>query len=167
MSFSGSNPPGISSLTPVAPRDVARAVAVSQRLSHSIQAASTPGKECARAFIGQDFILGALGQHWWCYASAESGRDDVDLSWLNLFYFLNLEDGWQIGGTPMITADWESDSDDRWSVPIGLGDYKTHSFGKMPVKLGVETQYHPISPDTLGEEVNIRFVIAPIIPSLF
>lgn len=118
-------------------------------------------------FIGRDFIVGGLIQNWFSYASADSDRDDVSFSWLNLFYFLNFEDGWQVGGTPVITADWEADSDNRWSVPVGLGVYKTHFFGKMPIKLGIESQYYPIQPDSLGEEFNIRVVIAPIIPSLF
>ncbi len=117
------------------------------------------------AFIGRDFIVGALGQHWWSYASADSDRDDVDFTWLNLFYFLNFEDGWQVGGTPVVTADWEADSDNRWSVPIGLGVYKTHFFGKFPIKFGIETQYYPVRPDNLGEEFNIRFVVAPIFPN--
>ena len=120
------------------------------------------------AFIGKEFIFGGLGQHWLSYAEGGNGSgDDQNFSWLNVFYFLNFEDGWQVGGTPIITADWEADSDDRWTVPIGLGVYKTSLFGKMPIKLGVETQWMPISPDTYGKEWNIRFTIAPIIPSLF
>ena len=47
------------------------------------------------------------------------------------------------------------------------GIYKTHLFGKMPIKFGVKTQCYPIRPDSLGEEFNIRVVIAPIIPALF
>lgn len=126
------------------------------------------GPAAVGAFIGKKFILGGLMQNWFSFASAESGRADVRFSWLNLFYFLNFEDGWQVGGTPVITADWEGSSDDRWTVPIGLGVYKTHFFGgKLPMKLGVEAQYMPVSPDTYGQEFNIRFVIAPIIPSLF
>ena len=39
--------------------------------------------------------------------------------------------------------------------------------GLHRVKFGIEAQYYPISPDVLGEEFNIRFVIAPIIPALF
>jgi len=120
------------------------------------------------AFIGKEFIFGGLGQHWLSYAEGGNGSgDDQNFSWLNVFYFLNFEDGWQVGGTPIITADWEADSDDRWTVPIGLGVYKTSLFGKMPIKLGVETQWMPISPDIYGQEWNIRFTIAPIIPSLF
>jgi hypothetical protein len=120
------------------------------------------------AFIGKEFIFGGLGQHWLSYAEGGNGSgDNQNFSWLNVFYFLNFEDGWQVGGTPIITADWEADSDDRWTVPIGLGVYKTSLFGKMPIKLGVEAQYMPISPDAYGQEWNIRFTFAPIIPSFF
>jgi len=120
------------------------------------------------AFIGKKFIFGGLYQQWLSYAEGGNGSGaNQNFSWLNVFYFLNFEDGWQVGGTPIITADWEGDSDDRWTVPIGLGVYKTSLFGKMPVKLGVETQWMPINPDTYGQEWNIRLTIAPIIPSLF
>ncbi len=120
------------------------------------------------SFIGKDFILGGLYQQWFSYASGGKGSgEDVNFSWLNLFYFLNFEGGWQVGGTPVITADWEADSDNRWTVPIGLGVYKTHFFGKMPIKMGVEFQWMPVRPDTLGQEFNIRLTIAPVIPSFF
>ena len=120
------------------------------------------------AFIGKKFILGGLYQQWLSYAEGGNGSGaNQNFSWLNMFYFLNFEDGWQVGGTPIITADWEADSDDRWTVPIGLGVYKTSFFGKMPIKMGAEMQWMPISPDTYGQNWNIRITIAPIIPSLF
>jgi hypothetical protein len=121
------------------------------------------------AFIGKKFILGGLYQQWLSYAEGGNGSgDNQNFSWLNLFYFLNFEGGWQVGGTPIITADWEADdSDDRWTIPIGLGVYKTHFFGKMPIKMGIETQWMPISPDTYGQEWNIRLTFAPVIPSFF
>jgi hypothetical protein len=121
------------------------------------------------AFIGKSFIVGGLYQQWLSYAEGGNGSgDNQNFSWLNLFYFLNFEDGWQVGGTPIITADWEADdSDDRWTVPVGLGVYKTHFFGKMPMKMGVEMQWMPINPDTYGQEWNIRLTLAPIIPSFF
>jgi hypothetical protein len=41
-----------------------------------------------------------------------------------------------VGGTPIITADWEADlSVYRWTIPIGLGVGKTHFFGKMPIEM--------------------------------
>ncbi|MBT8363467.1 MAG: hypothetical protein KJP23_02095 [Deltaproteobacteria bacterium] len=121
------------------------------------------------AFIGKKFIVGGLYQQWLYYAEGGNGSgDNQNFSWLNLFYFLNFEDGWQVGGTPIITADWEADkSKDRWTVPVGLGVYKTHFFGKIPIKMGAEFQWMPISPDTYGQEWNIRLVFAPVIPSFF
>ncbi len=120
------------------------------------------------AFIGQRFILGGLYQQWLSYAEGGNGSgDNQNFSWLNMFYFLNFEDGWQVGGTPIITADWEADSDDRRTIPIGLGVYKTHFFGKMPIKMGAEMQWSPVSPDTFGQEWNIRLTFAPVIPSFF
>ena len=121
------------------------------------------------SFIGRKFILGGLYQQWLSYASGGNGSgEDVNFSWLNVFYFLNFPGGWQVGGTPVVTADWEADSDNRWTVPIGVGVYKTQIFfGKMPMKFGIELQYMPIRPDALGQVFNIRLVVAPVVPSLF
>jgi hypothetical protein len=120
------------------------------------------------AFIGKKFIFGGLYQQWLSYAEGGNGSGaNQNFSWLNMFYFLNFENGWQVGGTPIITADWEADSDDRWTVPIGLGVYKTSFFGKMPIKMGAEMQWMAVSPDTYGQNWNIRITLAPIIPSLF
>ena len=126
------------------------------------------GPAAVGAFIGRDFILGGLFQHWEDFASGGKGLDQgVSFSWLNVFYFVNLPGGWQFGGTPVITSDWEADNEDRWTVPIGLGVYKTQIFGKMPIKMGMEMQYMPIRPDFYGQEFNIRFVVAPVLPSPF
>ena len=127
------------------------------------------GPSWVAAFIGKKFILGGLYQQWMSYADGGNGSgNNVNFSWFNLFYFLNLENGWQIGGTPVITADWEASSSNRWTVPIGLGVYKTSLVaGKLPLKVGVEFQYMPQRPDALGQEFNIRLVIAPILPSPF
>lgn len=127
------------------------------------------GPSAVGAFIGTEFILGGLLQHWEAFDGGGQGtNDDLSFSWLNLFYFINLNDGWQVGGTPVITVDWEADSkNDRYTVPIGLGVYKTSFFGKMPIKMGIEAQWMPIRPHTFGQEFNIRFVFAPIIPSPF
>ena len=126
------------------------------------------GPSAVLSFIGKKFIFGGLYQQWLSYAEGGNGSgDNQNFSWLNMFYFLNFEDGWQVGGTPIITADWEADNDNRWTVPIGLGVYKTSFFGKMPIKMGAEMQWMPISPDTYGQNWNIRITIAPIIPSFF
>ena len=119
------------------------------------------------AFIGRKFILGALSQNWFS-VGGQSDRDNVTFSWLNLFYFLNFPDGWQVGGTPVVTANWEADDKDRWTVPIALGVYKTLKLAdQLPIKLGIEGQWMAVRPDTIGQQWNLRFVFAPILPSPF
>ena len=90
-------------------------------------------------------------------------RDNQNFSWLNLFYFLNLDDGKKVGRALVIT----DDSDDRWNPPVGLGVCKFNFFGKMLSKMGVEFQWMPLSPDTYGQQWSIRLVLAPIILSIF
>ena len=44
-----------------------------------------------------------------------------------------------MGRTPVIAADWETDdSDDRWNMPVALGVFKIHFFGKMSIKMGAD-----------------------------
>ncbi len=125
------------------------------------------GPAAVGAFIGKKFILGALGQHWWSFAdNGDSDGDDVDLTNVQYFYFLNFAGGWQVGAAPTIEVDWKADSDDRWSVPVGLGVQKVVFFGKIPVKLGLEANYYVMSPDTFGKEWKVKLTVAPIIPNI-
>jgi len=50
----------------------------------------------------------------------------------------NLPDGWYLSTAPIITANWESNSDDRWTVPVGGG-------GKI-VQLGLRVQVQFLFP---------------------
>lgn len=125
------------------------------------------GPAAVAAFIGKDYIFGALGQHWWDVAEDEDNAPEINRTNVQVFYFLNFPGGWQVGGAPQIEVDWEADSGDKWAVPIGLGVQKTQiMFGKMPVKFGVEAQYYAVDRDTLGNEWRIQFTIAPIIPNI-
>ncbi len=120
------------------------------------------------AYIGNRYTVAALSQNWFSVASRSGGGDksDVEYSWLQVIYMLNLSDGWQVGGKPVITADWESSNDDRWNVPVGLGVYKALRLGRMPVKVGIEAQYSVVHQDTLGQRWNLALSIDPVIPPL-
>lgn len=67
-------------------------------------------------------------------------------------------------GSPNITADWEADSDNRWTVPVGLGFNTMTKIGKLPVKWGLELHYFVEKPDAFGPEWNLRFVFSPVVP---
>jgi hypothetical protein len=45
----------------------------------------------------------------------------------------NLPNGWYLTTSPVITANWEARSDNRWTVPIGGGIGRIFKIGDQPV----------------------------------
>ena len=65
--------------------------------------------------------------------------------------------------SPIITASWEADSDDRWTVPIGGGIGTTHRIGRLPVSLQLAGFYNVERPDN-GPGWTLRFQLASLFP---
>ena len=117
--------------------------------------------------VGAKWVYGALFTHTESFDGA-SDRDDVSISGLQYFVTRLLPNKWQVGtGGPTITANWEADdSDDRWTVPIGVSVGKTFRVGKMPLQVIFETSYAVVHPDTFGERWNFRLLLKPVVPAL-
>lgn len=116
-------------------------------------------------YLGKEWTIGILGQQWVSFAGSD---DRNSVSKLNLQYFIirQLPNMWQVSMSPNIVANWEAPSDNRWTVPIGLGVSKTMFMGKMPVRWGIEVQKSIIQPNAFGMDWNIRLSITPVIPNL-
>lgn len=112
-----------------------------------------------------DWNIGLLGQHWESY-SGDDDRSDVSLTDIQYFINYKVNDVDLIGMAPNIRYNWEADdSDDRLTLPIGLG-YNTMKFiGGVPLRLGVELQYNLVKPDNVGADFNLRFYIIPLSPN--
>lgn len=80
-------------------------------------------------------------------------------------YFL--PDGWSIGYSGNVLADWKAGSaGDTWTVPLGLGINKVVKLGPLPVKFGLAGQYMVHHPDIGGQKWNIQLTVAPVLPKL-
>jgi hypothetical protein len=116
-------------------------------------------------YLGPKWKIGALVQQYWDFAG-DDDRDDVNLTNLQYFIFYSLDEVTSIGASPNIIANWEQDSDNIWTVPIGIGISRTFQFGKLPVRFGAEFHYSIIQPDdVVGQEYNFRFYVIPAVPS--
>ncbi len=116
-------------------------------------------------YMGKKWKIGALVQHFWNYAG-DGSRDDVNLTNLQYFVFYSLDDTTAIGVAPNIIANWEQDSENVFTVPIGIGISKTLQFGKIPVRFGLEYHHSIIRPDSVaGADWNVRFYFIPAAPS--
>jgi hypothetical protein len=123
------------------------------------------GPSALGVYMGPKWKVGALLQQYWDYAG-DSDRDDVSLMNLQYFIYYSLDEVTSIGAAPNVIANWEQDSDNTWTVPVGLGINRTFQFGKLPVRLGAEVHYSIIQPDdVVGQEWNFRFYVIPAVPS--
>jgi len=122
------------------------------------------GPAAIYAYLGQKWKLGGLLQTYFSYAG-DSGRDDVSMLNLQLFYYFSITETISIGAGPNIIANFQADSGDKWTVPLGIGIGKTLQVGKVPVRFMVEYYGSVVRPNTVGATHNLRFVVIPAVPA--
>ena len=112
--------------------------------------------------VGDKWIYGVVAQHWWSFAG-DDDRNNVNLTDVQYVLRYRLSSKTNIGFGPNIQANWDADSDNRWTVPIGLGGDTLVNIGPLPVKIGFEAYYNVFRPDDFGPEWQIRLLFVPVI----
>jgi hypothetical protein len=120
------------------------------------------GPTAAALTIRGPWVAGALVNHLWSFAG-DDDRADVNQTLIQPIVSYNLPGGWFLSSVPYITANWETDGDDRWTVPIGIGVGKVHRFGTQPVSLELAAYYNAVRPDDAAEW-TLRFRINLLFP---
>jgi hypothetical protein len=123
------------------------------------------GPSALGVYMGPKWKVGALGMHYWDFAG-DDDRSDVNLTNLQYFVYYSLDETTSIGASPNIIANWEQNSDNRFTVPVGIGINRTFQFGKVPVRIGFEVHKSVIQPDDVpGAEWDFRLFIIPAAPA--
>lgn len=109
-----------------------------------------------------NWVVGGLLMNLWSFAGP---GDAADVNKLIFQYFINynLDNGWYLTSTPVITANWEADSDDRWTVPVGGGFGRLVKFGKQPVDFKLQAFSNVESPDR-GPDWSAMFSVKFLFP---
>jgi len=108
------------------------------------------------------WTIGALASNIWSVAG--SGDNDINLFTLQYFVNYNLDDGWYLVTAPINTANWEADSDNRWTIPVGGGAGRVFRIGNQPVNAQVSAYYNVETPDNFGAEWQMRAQIQFMFP---
>jgi hypothetical protein len=106
--------------------------------------------------------LGVLIRNIWSYAG-DSKRDDVNQFLLQPFVSYNLDDGWYLTSNPVLTANWNAESGNRWTVPVGAGAGKLFSIGKQPINTRIEFYYNAERPKN-APDWAMKFTISFLFP---
>ena len=102
--------------------------------------------------------FGGLVRQLWSF-SGDDNRADVNQFLVEPFINYNLEGGWYIAIDPIITANWDATSSQRWTVPVGGGVGKLFTIGKQPINARVEAYYMVERPDNAPDwQVLATFV---------
>jgi len=107
------------------------------------------------------WVVGSLFSNVWSFAG--SGSQDINLFTWQYFVNYNMSNGWYLTSAPIITANWEAGSDNRWTVPFGGGAGKIFKIGKQPVNAQVGAYYNVEKPD-FGADWQLRLQLQFLFP---
>ena len=108
------------------------------------------------------WLFGILAQNIWSI-TGEDDEPDVHFFSAQLFINYNLDDGWYLTSSPTFVADWEADSDNTWTVPIGGGVGRLVRFGNQPVDFKVQSFWNAEHPDNTPDW-NVQFQVKFLFP---
>jgi hypothetical protein len=108
------------------------------------------------------WVLGALAQNTWSFAG-DDDRADVNFMFSQVFINYNIKNGWYLTTSPIITANWEAESGEQWTVPLGGGFGKVHHIGKIPTDFQIQAFYNAVTPE-FGADWQLRIQVKPMFP---
>ena len=82
---------------------------------------------------------------------------------LQYFVNYNLSDGWYLMTDPVILANWQAKSDNRWTIPFGGGIGRIFKVGEQPLNVRLRSYYNFERPDG-SPEWSVNFSIAWLSP---
>ena len=107
------------------------------------------------------WVIGSLVSNLWSFAG--SGDQDINLFTWQYFINYNLPKGWYLTSAPIITANWEANSDNTWTIPFGGGVGKLFRIGKQPINTQLSAYYNVEKPE-FGPDWQLRFQVQFLFP---
>ena len=75
----------------------------------------------------------------------------------------NLKGGTYLTSAPILTANWEADSGNKWTVPLGGGIGHIFHLGKLPLNSQIGAYYNVVRPDD-GPSWQLRVQVQLMFP---
>src|SRR5262245_10959146 len=86
------------------------------------------------------WLFGTLVNNVFSVAGA-SDRRDVNQFLVQPFVNYNMAGGWYFTSSPIITANWKADNNQRWTVPMGGGLGRIFRVGTQPLNTSLQAFY--------------------------
>jgi hypothetical protein len=100
-----------------------------------------------------------IQQIWSVFGSSE--REEVSQMIVQPSIYYNLPQGWYLLSDMQMVANWRSNSEQRWTVPIGAGVGKLFKIGENAINSRLGGYYNPVTPDagpTWSMNFSVEFI---------
>jgi hypothetical protein len=111
------------------------------------------------------WLFGAVVNNIWSFGGPPHSSDRTNSLLMNPFISYHFGDGWSIGSSPNIAANWLSKAGQVWTVPVGGGIAKTLRLDGQPVKLAVDSYYNVIRPLAGNETWLLQLTLTFLFPT--
>lgn len=109
------------------------------------------------------WVVGGLVNNIWTFS--DTGDDPENNTFLTQpFVNYNFGKGWALSFAPIITANWDAEDGDQWTVPLGLGVTRTTVFNRRPMTLGLQYYRNVERPDGAPAD-QLRFIVSLLYPA--
>lgn len=106
-----------------------------------------------------NWVIGMLINNVWSLESDNSAFT------IQPFINYNLPNGYYLSTSPKVVANWDANSDDRWTIPIGMGFGKiVKPKGFLPFNIQFGADYLIESPELTGGDWTFKFTFTALIP---
>jgi len=111
-----------------------------------------------------NWVVGSLFSNVW---TPEEDNGDRAVNLFTWQYFINYNipngKGLYLTSAPINTANWEADSGNQWTIPIGGGVGKIFNIGKQPVNGTIQAYYNVEKPE-FGADWQLRLQLQFLFP---
>ena len=111
---------------------------------------------------GSPWVYGVLVNNVWSLSSSQAGGRYNNFL-MQPFLNYNFPGGMYLTSAPIVTANWEADSDQRWTVPLGGGIGKIFHLDRLPLNTQIGAYYNVVHPDN-GATWSLRLQVQFMFP---
>ncbi len=102
------------------------------------------------------WVAGIVTNNVWTFGEIEENK-----FLFQYFVNYNLPKAWYLVSAPIMTANWNANKGQQWTVPFGAGLGKVFKIGKQPVNVNAQAFYNVQKPDGVGDwqsRIQLQFL---------
>lgn len=110
---------------------------------------------------GSPWVYGLLINNIWSLGNSDAPSYNNGL--IQPFLNYNFKGGTYLTSAPIITVNWDADSDDQWTVPVGGGIGRIFHLGRLPVNTQISGYANVVTPE-YGADWQLRAQVQLMFP---